>query len=122
VLERINGVGRRAALKHQLRGDEAGERGLQLVFGKAGYCAQQRVGEFASDRRADLRNPSEGRQAIEPRRAVKQSRAERILAPLRHREVPKRSADGIANRDSLTGGPRVRIPVPFKAVIGWSAL
>src|SRR6266446_5923839 len=23
---------------------------------------------------------------------------------------------------SLTGGPRVRIPVPFKAVIGWSAL
>ena len=37
VLEGIDRVGWRAALEHQLGGDEASERGLQLVLREAGY-------------------------------------------------------------------------------------
>ena len=37
---------------------EAGESGSQLVLGKTGNGAQQRVGKLASDRRADLRHLS----------------------------------------------------------------
>src|SRR5580692_8510042 len=37
VLEGIDRVGWRATLEHQLGGDEASERGVQLVLGEAGY-------------------------------------------------------------------------------------
>ena len=67
VLEAVDRVGRRAALEHQLGSDEAGERGLQLVLGKAGDGTQQRVGKLASDRGADLRHLPHRRQAVEPR-------------------------------------------------------
>ncbi len=50
VLEGVDRIGRRAALEDQLGGDEAGERGLQLVLGKAGDRTQQR------DRRTRVRS------------------------------------------------------------------
>ena len=43
VLEGINRIGRCASLEDQLGSDEAGERGLQLVLGKAGDRVQQFV-------------------------------------------------------------------------------
>ena len=43
VLEGIDRVGWRAALEHQLGGDEAVERGLQLILEEAGYRMQQLV-------------------------------------------------------------------------------
>ena len=69
VLEGVDRIGRRAALEHQLGSDEAAESGLQLVLGKAGDGTQQRIGELASDRRADLRHlaaptPSRSSRAI----------------------------------------------------------
>ena len=41
VLEGVDSIGRRAALEDQLGGDEASERGLQLVSRKTGDSAQQ---------------------------------------------------------------------------------
>jgi len=67
VLEHIDRVGRPASLEHQLRGNEASERGLQLVLGKTGDRTQQRVGKFASDRGTDLRHIPHRRQTVEPR-------------------------------------------------------
>ena len=67
VLETLDCVGRRAPLEHELRGNKAGERGLQLVLGKAGDGTQQFVRELASDRGAGLRYQPHRRQAIEPR-------------------------------------------------------
>ena len=57
VLEAVDRVGRQAALKDQLGSDELAESRLQLVLGKAGHRAHQRVGKLAPDRRADLRYP-----------------------------------------------------------------
>jgi len=67
VLEAIHGIGRRAALEHQFGGDEASEGDVQLVLGETGDSTQQRVGELASDSRADLRHEPHRRQAVEPR-------------------------------------------------------
>ena len=52
VLEAIDRVGRRAPLEHQLGTDKPTERSLQLLLRKTGDGAQQRIGKFASDRRA----------------------------------------------------------------------
>src|SRR6516162_7312489 len=65
MLETIDRVGRRAALEDQLGSDELAESRLQLVLGKAGHRAQQRVGKLAPDRRADLRYPPRRPQAVE---------------------------------------------------------
>jgi len=43
VLEGIDRIGRPASLENQLRGDEAGEGGLQLVLWKTGDGSQQLV-------------------------------------------------------------------------------
>jgi hypothetical protein len=67
VLEAVNRVGRHAALEDELGSDELAESRLQLVLGKAGYRAQQRVGKLAPDRGADLRHPPPRQEAIEPR-------------------------------------------------------
>ena len=55
MLEAVDRVGWHAALEDQLGSNELTESCLQLVLGKAGYRAQQRVGKLAPDRRADLR-------------------------------------------------------------------
>src|SRR5689334_3431943 len=44
VLEAVDRFGRRAAFEDQLGSDEPAKSGLQIVFGKAGDGAQQRVG------------------------------------------------------------------------------
>jgi len=64
MLKAVDCLGRPATLKDQFGSDEADERCLQLVFGKTGDATQQRIGEFASDRRADLGNlPDQARKA-----------------------------------------------------------
>ena len=74
VFEAIDCVGWRAALEHQFGGDEAGERGLQFLFGKAGDGVQQRVGELAADCGANLRHTPYRRQAVEPRQQRRMKR------------------------------------------------
>ena len=41
VLEGVDRLGKRASLEHQLGGDQASERSLQLVLGEIGDCTQQ---------------------------------------------------------------------------------
>jgi len=67
VLEAVDRVGRRAALEDQLGSNELTEIRLQLVFGKAGGRAHQRVGKLAPDRSTNLRYPPSRPQAVEPR-------------------------------------------------------
>src|SRR5215472_8776055 len=57
VPETVNRVGWRTALEYQLGGDEPVESGLQLVLGKTGNDAQQRVRKLASNSSTDLRYP-----------------------------------------------------------------
>jgi hypothetical protein len=57
VLETVDRIGRRTALKHQLGGDEPAEGGSQLVLVKTGNNAQQRVRKLASNRGTNLRHP-----------------------------------------------------------------
>ena len=90
-MKAIDRVGRRAALEDQLGGDEAGESGLQLVLGKAGDGAQQRVGKLASDRGADLRHPPHRRQAVEPRH-------QRVVERRRDRKRRQRAIEHVAVR------------------------
>jgi hypothetical protein len=67
VLETVHRIGRRAALKDQLRGYEPLKSRLQLVLRVAGDGMQQRVRELASDCGTDLRQSPDRLQAVEPR-------------------------------------------------------
>ena len=89
VLEAVDRVGRRAALEDQLGSDELAESRLQLVLGKAGDRAQQRVGKLASDRRADLRHPPRRHEAVEPRQ-------QRGVQGCRDRERLQRAIEHVA--------------------------
>src|SRR5262245_45928281 len=55
VLEAVDRVGWSSPLEDQLGSDKASKSGVQLVLGKAGHGAKQRVGKLASNRRASLR-------------------------------------------------------------------
>ena len=60
---------------------------------------------------ADLRGSGHLLPAIAKHPLAENLRRRRSACPpLQHREVPKRSADSIANRSLTDGGPRVRIP------------
>src|SRR5215467_11220853 len=48
----------RAALKYQLGGDKASERGFELALGKAADGTHEHEGKLAADRRANLRHNS----------------------------------------------------------------
>ena len=67
VLEAVDRVGRRAALKDQLGSDELGQCGAQFILGKSGDGMQHRIRKLASNRRADLRYLPRRREAVEPR-------------------------------------------------------
>jgi len=67
VLERVDRRGRTALPKHQARGFEPRQRGLQLPLWKAGYRRQQLVVELSADGRADLSNLPRSGKAVEAR-------------------------------------------------------
>jgi hypothetical protein len=56
MFEGINCFRRSPALEDQLRGDETGKSGLQLILRKTRDGMQQRVGKLASYGRAYLRD------------------------------------------------------------------
>jgi len=66
------------------------------------------------DTRAQL-TPAGGTKSSNPFRSTGESGANLTPASLRDSDT---SPAGF----TVDGGPRVRIPVPFKAIIGWSAL
>jgi hypothetical protein len=68
MLEGVARIGRRARAEQQLRLFELCQCRAQRRLIAAGDCAQQRVGEFAADRGADLRNLLDRGQPIETRR------------------------------------------------------
>jgi hypothetical protein len=68
MLEGVARIGRRASAEQQLRFFELPQCRAQRRLAAAGDCAQQRVGKFAADRGADLRDLLDRRQPIEPRR------------------------------------------------------
>jgi len=68
MLEGVARIGRRAGAEQQLRLFELHQCRAQRRLVTAGDCAQQRVGEFAADRGADLRDLLDGRQPVETRR------------------------------------------------------
>ena len=68
VLEGVARIGRRARAEQQLRLFELRQCRAQRRLVAAGDRAQQRVGEFAADRGADLRDLLDRRQPIETRR------------------------------------------------------
>jgi hypothetical protein len=68
VLEGVARVGRRAGAEQQLRLFELRQCRAQRRLVAAGDRAQQRVGELAADRRADLRDLLDRRQPVEARR------------------------------------------------------
>jgi hypothetical protein len=55
VLEAVDRVGRRAALKDQLGSDEPGHCSAQFILGKSGDGMQHRIRKLAPDCRANLR-------------------------------------------------------------------
>ena len=65
VLEAVGRIGRGAAAEDQLGGDQLVERGLQLRLRPVGDRGEQRVGELAADRGADLRDLLHRREAVE---------------------------------------------------------
>ena len=67
MLEAVDRIRRHAALEHQLGTNQAQQRGLQSILGKARNRAQQRIGKLASDRRAGLRHQPHRRRPIQPR-------------------------------------------------------
>ena len=67
VLETVDGVGRAAAPKHELRGDELVEPALQLLSRPVGDCGDELVGELAADHSADLGKLLDRGQPVEPR-------------------------------------------------------
>ena len=111
-------------------------------------CMSERTLQRRLEAEFDLLRRAAGQHTPRARRAVSQSapplarassfparlrRPEQLLPRLQTlvralaRAVPQpvaRAPDGSSRQLELTldGGPRVRIPVPFKAVIGWSAL
>ena len=89
VLEGIDCVGWRAALKYKLGSDNPAESNLQIVLGKAGDHAQQFVRKLAADSGADLRHMPRRGQAIKPcqQRGV-QTRRDRELRQCGVREIP----------------------------------
>jgi len=68
VLEGVARIGRRARAEQQLRLFELRQCRAQRRLAAAGDRAQQRVGEFAADRGADLRDLLDRRQPVETRR------------------------------------------------------
>jgi len=68
MLEGVARIGRRARAEQQLRLFELGQCRAQRRLVAAGDGAQQRVGEFAADRSADLRDLLDRRQPVETRR------------------------------------------------------
>src|SRR6516165_4319469 len=68
MLEGVERVGQSAALENQFRGDEPSESGLQLLLGKAGDIAQQRVRKLAPYCSAYLRQEPRRQQIVQTRR------------------------------------------------------
>ena len=68
VLEGVARVGRRAGAEQQLRLFELHQCCAQCRLVAPGDGAQQRVGEFAADRGADLRDLLDRRQPVKARR------------------------------------------------------
>src|SRR5438105_2267157 len=78
MLKGINRIGRRTALKYQLRSDETSESRLQFVVRKAGNCPQQRERELAAYGRADLRHLPHRPETVQAcRQRVVQTRRDR---------------------------------------------
>src|SRR6516165_9172261 len=78
MLEGVERVGQSAALENQFRGDEPSESGLQLLLGKVGDNAQQRVRKLAPYCSACLRQEPHRRQTVEPRhQQIVQTRRDR---------------------------------------------
>ena len=106
VLEAVGRLGRGAAAEHELGGDQLVEGGLQLRLGPVGDRGEQRVGELAAERGADLRDLLDRREAVEAgeQRVVRASRGSRAAA---------------AGRTARSGRPRPRAG-PTRAP-SWSA-
>ena len=68
MLEGVARIGRHARPEQQLRLFEMRQCRAQRRLVAAGDRTQQRVGEFAADRGADLRDLLDGRQPVETRR------------------------------------------------------
>jgi hypothetical protein len=67
VLETVGGVGRGAAAKHELRGDQLVEPALQLLLRPVSDRGEQLVRELAADHGADLGKLLDRGQPVEPR-------------------------------------------------------
>jgi hypothetical protein len=68
MIESVARIGRRARAEQQFRLFELHQCRAQRRLVGAGDRAQQRIGEFAADRGADLRDLLDRRQPIETRR------------------------------------------------------
>ena len=67
VLETVDRLGRAAAAKHELGGDQLVEPAFQLLLRPVGDCGEQLVGELAADHGADLGELLDRGQPVEPR-------------------------------------------------------
>ena len=91
VLERVGRLGRRSAPGDQAGGRQPLERRVELRRRQARHRGNQRVGEFASDRGADLRHVLGRGEPVE-------ARHQRGLQRRRYRERRQRSVEHVAVR------------------------
>ena len=93
------------------RGDRVAERGRIVTPGLIGVLASTGRTSVPTFRRPRVTVLTTGDE-------LRDANADRITV-----ELPPLEEDKCAPlRDAALGGPTVRIPVPFRAVIGWSAL
>ena len=98
VLEAVGRLGRRAAAEDQLGRDQLVERGSQLRLRPVGDRGEQRVGELAADRGADLRDLLDRREAVE-------AGEQRVVERRGNRERRQRPGQLVAVAGVLRAGP-----------------